>query len=278
MYRLRYHVLIIIMAHLFVMPLQAGAQNFVESFRQGKIDWSNGIAEAVGLRRPPEKSENPAQARAVAKSDAVHSARSNLLEVVGRVRIDSKTVVGDLLKRNESIRSKILDLLKKARVVDLSYHRDGSVHAAVAIELDENFKKLVLPGEIRHIEPIKSSQPLNGSGKEVYTGLVVDSRGSGIKCALVPRVLDEEGHVVYGPAYASRDYAVQKGMALYVADIKTAGVNPRVANRPLTVKGIRAAKEAQADIVISNADASKIRGSAGNLNFLQKCRVVIVLE
>jgi hypothetical protein len=276
MYRLWLFILLI--AHLSIMPLQAGAQNFVESFRQGKIDWSNGIVEAVGLSRPSAMSENPAQARAVAESDAIHSARSNLLDVVSSVRIDSKTVVGDLVKRNESIRSKIFDILKNARVVDLTYHREESVHAAVAIELDENFTELVLPDDIRRIEPIKFSQPLKGSGKESYTGLVVDCRGSGIKCALAPRVLDEEGNMVYGPVYASRDYAVQKGMALYVADMKTAIENPRVANQPLTVKGIRAAKGAQADIVISNADAAKIRGSAGNLIFLQKCRVVIILE
>ena len=34
---------------LFIWASTASAQNYVQSFEMGNIDWSNGIVEAVGL-------------------------------------------------------------------------------------------------------------------------------------------------------------------------------------------------------------------------------------
>ena len=261
-----------------ILPGLVQAQNYIQSFRHGQIDWSNGIVEAEALGKPPKKAANIAQARAMAKSEAINLARKNLVEVVNRVRIDSKTIVGNLIKQNEIIGIKITGFLKSAHVVDLSYNGDGSVKAKVSIELNKNFIDLVLPKSIRHIEPIKQSQTPIGAIRETYTGLVVDCRGFGIKSALAPKIIDEEGNVVFGTAYVSRDFAIKKGMAGYVKDIEAAKSNPRVANRPIMIKGIRTPKKAPSDIVISNSDAATIKGTASNLEFLQKGRVVIVLE
>ena len=46
------------------------AQNYVQRFANGWIDWSNRIVEAVGVGTPPFDAINPAHARAVAKSGA----------------------------------------------------------------------------------------------------------------------------------------------------------------------------------------------------------------
>ena len=268
----------ILILSFVILPGPVQAQNHIQSFRYGKIDWSNGIVEAEALGKPPKKAVNIAQARAMAKSEAINLARKNLVEVVSRIRIDSKAIIGNLIEQREIIGIKIKGFLKSAHVVDLSYNGDGSVKAKVSFELNKNFTDLVLPKSIRNIEPIKQSQTANGEVKEAYTGLVVDCRGLGIKSALAPKIIDEEGNVVFGPAYVSRDFAVKKGMAGYVKDIEAAKSSPRVADRPIIIKGIRSPKKAPSDIVISNSDAAKIRGTASNLEFLQKCRVIIVLE
>ena len=93
-----------------------------------------------------------------------------------------------------------------------------------------------------------------------------------------PKILDESGQEVYGSAYVSREFAVQQGMAGYAKDLTSSQTNPRVTNKPLTVKGLKTEGPGQSDLVISNAAAGKIRSASENLSFLKKCRVMIVLD
>ena len=96
--------------------------------------------------------------------------------------------------------------------------------------------------------------------------------------ALAPRIIDEDNNEVYGSAYASRENALIAGIAAYAKGLNAAEIHPRAGKSPLIVKGIRAANTGPCDIVVSRADAARIRGTASNLKLLQRCRVVIVLD
>ena len=93
-----------------------------------------------------------------------------------------------------------------------------------------------------------------------------------------PRILDENGKEVYGSMNVDREYAVQQGMSGYARDLTAAQSNPRVTNNPVSVKGVKTEGPGRSDIVISTADAEKIRSASDNLSFLKKCRVMIVLD
>mgnify|MGYP006354250159 FL=1 len=99
-----------------------------------------------------------------------------------------------------------------------------------------------------------------------------------IKPAMAPKVLNEDGKEVYGSAWINRDWAVREGMAGYLKDPMQAQQNPRVTDKPLLVKAIKASGDARVDMVISNADASMIHGAAQNLSFLEKCKVIILVD
>jgi hypothetical protein len=51
-----------------------------------------------------------------------------------------------------------------------------------------------------------------------------------------------------------------------------------VTNNPVSLKGIKTEGPGRSDIVISAADAEKIRSASDSLGFLKKCRVMIVLD
>lgn len=93
-----------------------------------------------------------------------------------------------------------------------------------------------------------------------------------------PKIIDENGQEVYGSAFVSREYAVQQGMSGYAKDMTAAQSNPRVTNNPLTVKGLKTEGPGKSDIVISNADASKLKSAYEHLSFMKKCRVMIVVD
>ena len=95
---------------------------------------------------------------------------------------------------------------------------------------------------------------------------------------MVPKILDEDAREVYGSAFVSREYAVQKGMSGYSTDLAAAQTNQRVADNPLTVKGLRTIGAEHSDVVISNTDAHRLRSASENLSFMRKCRVIIVID
>lgn len=112
----------------------------------------------------------------------------------------------------------------------------------------------------------------------VYTGLIVDARGLGARPAMSPKIYDENGQEVYGSAFVSREYAIQQGMAGYAKDLEKAKLNPRVANTPFVAKAIQVKGKGKADLVIDNATANQLRTIAQQQSFLEKCKVMIILD
>jgi hypothetical protein len=95
---------------------------------------------------------------------------------------------------------------------------------------------------------------------------------------MAPKILDENGKEIYGSAMVDREYAVQQGMVGYAKDLSAAQANSRVTDRPIIVKALRTSGPAKCDVVVSNSDAAKLAAAGENLSFLQKCRVMVVLD
>jgi len=252
-------------------------QEVIEQKAKGCINWSKGIVQAKGIGTLSKKLHGDVNDSSTALEDAKLDACLKIFEVVKGIRIDGTTVVGDYAAENKVIISKIEGIVKNAEVVKKEYFSDGTVEVTMEMNFKGGFAQLVLPGEIRSLESIKPMSPVKNS-YSVFTGLVVDARGLGSKPVMSPKILDETGQEVYGSAFVSREYAVQQGMSGYSKDLTAAKSNQRVAGNPLTVKGLRIEGNGHSDIVISNADASRLRSASENLSFMRKCRVIIVVE
>jgi len=252
-------------------------QDVVEQKTQGVINWSRGVIQAKGIGVLPNKLSNRVKARSTALKDATLDACRKILEVAKEVRIDGTTVIGDYEGKDDVIMSKIKSMVKNAEVVKKEYFSDGTVQVTMEMNLRGGFAQLVLPGEIKPLESIRTMTPVNNS-PSVFTGLVVDTRSLGIKPVMAPKILDENAREVYGSAFVSREYAVQQGMSGYSKDLAAAQSNQRVADNPLTVKGLRTEGVEHSDVVISNTDARRLRSASENLSFMKKCRVIIVVE
>ena len=265
----------------------------------GKVDWTNGVVMAVGIGAPPGDPVNAAQARAMAKRAAVVVAQRNLLETLKGVRVDSETVVENFIVSSDRIRTAVQGIIRGATEMKTQYMSDGSVEVTIGVKLAGQLAEELLPKPAGPAQPVvppaAPAAPAAGSGpatpaapgsaiapvapaSPMLTGLVVDSRGLNVRPAMVPRILNEEGREVYGSAFVKRDYAIQQGMAGYSKELAAAQANPRVTNNPLTVKGVRTSGTSKTDVVISNADAVTIHSAGANLSFLEKCRVMIVVD
>ena len=241
----------------------------------GKVDWTTGVITAVGIGAPPAQPANAAQARAMAERAAQVVAYRNLLEAVKGVRVDSTTTVENFIVTSDVIRTEVNGIIQGAMIMDKKYMSDGSVEVTVGMKLTGALAETLLPKT-----PLTPPTGLTGTASpgQLYTGLIVDARGLGVKPAMAPKILNEDGKEVYGSAWISRDYAVREGMVGYLKDPVQAQTNPRVTDKPLMVKALKVSGDARVDMVITNADALMLHNASENLNMLQKCRVIILVD
>jgi hypothetical protein len=110
----------------------------------------------------------------------------------------------------------------------------------------------------------------------VATGLVIDGRGMGLRPALLPRIVDQQGQELYVGQVVPRTNAVEQGVAGYAKDVQAAANNFRVTDNPAVIKAVRASGNARTDVVINQADAQTFRELGNKGDFLKYCRVIIV--
>ena len=163
---------------------------------------------------------------------------------------------------------------------DIRYLSDASLEIEMEVHMS-GISEIVLPPAGYAETPAggappsaATSAPASGS----TTGLIIDARGIGTRPAMSPKIVDQNGGVVYGPSSFTRDYAIKFGVAGYSKDIETAKSDPRVVGNPLIVRGIGVQGSNGTDIVVANGDAATIRQAESSGKVLSSCKVMIILD
>ena len=268
----------------------ADPRSLIEFKENGAIDWTTGVVEAKGIGAPAtySYSAKPQAQGEEILSEAITKAGHNLLETIVSLRIDSQNRVIDIVENFPSIMKQLRNMAQKAPEIEKlrKYQYDGTVEVWSQMSLSGGFSQLILPPEIRQIEPIKQVFKTNSPSRlrtrsrssDIFTGMIVDARNIQAVPVLAPKILDENLEEVFGPAFVSREFAVQHGMIRYTTDLLKAKLHPRVSVRPLIVKALKTIWPGRCDFIISNADAAKLRSASEHLLFMRECRVVIVLD
>lgn len=251
---------------------------------KGIVNYEDQYIEVVSIGAPPEKYYGKPQARPLCIRAAKVVAMRDILEIVQGVRIDSETMVKDYVVESDTIKAAVNGIVKNVvQVGEPNYMSDGTCEVKYRMSMKGPFMQAILPKAIADdrktdTPPPKVKPKPTPPDAEVFTGLVVDARGLGARPAMSPKVFDEDGKEVYGSLVVSKDYAIQQGISGYARDLTAAQGNPRVTNNPITVKALSAEGAGKSDLKISNEDANKLRATRENLAFMQKCRVMIVLD
>jgi hypothetical protein len=250
----------------------------------GNINWQEQMIRATGIGAPNPNVPLAAQ-RAGALEAAKRVALRNILEVVKGMAINSETTVENAMMTSDVITTKVTGIVRDFKVVDQRYMSDGSVEVDVEIPLSGILSDVLLPSQ--QGSPLAPGQayPLGVTTQSgVFTGLIIDTRmiidlnDRGLRPAMAPKILDEQGNEVYGTGYVSRDYAVQIGVVGYEKDIDRARKDERVTDNPLIINAIKTSGTNNCDVVVSNADAQKILAAAKNMNFMEQCKVMFILK
>ncbi len=299
---------IFMLLFMFVLSfcLIAQAQNVTQSFGENQsVNWTDQVVRAVGIGAPRLDLPSAAQ-RPGAITAAKYNALRNILETIKGIYLTSETTVRNAMVENDVITTKVQGVAQNFKQVgDPRYMSDGSVEITVEMPITGALLDALLPSQFGGGNLMTAGQllcPTCGqpwpSGKPaptgvtlqqfggttatassgVYTGLVVDCKGLGVRPAMAPKILDEQGNEVYGSKFVSRDWAVEIGMVGYDKDLMRARQNDRVTNNPLVIKALQASGPNKTDVVISSADAAQVHQAAANQNFLDKCKVMFIVN
>jgi hypothetical protein len=235
----------------------------------GAVDWQKKVVKCTGsgAANLRDAQGNPAVARIGAEKAAKLDAVRNCMETIKGITIQQGQTVGGALGTDKALAGKVQGIVKGYRVVDKRYFEDGGVELDVEVPMDGVLSETLLPKGEAKAPPV--------AGEPAATCLVVDARGRKVAKALGPRILDESGAEVYGPAMLNEAARRQGGGAMYAKDLdaakKAQGV--RIGDRPISVTAVGADGP---DVVISAADGAALKGK--NLGFLAEGRVLILTD
>ena len=81
------HIFTLLVLSFLIWPAPGFSKAYIQSFKNGKIDWLNGVAEAVANGSSPKGTLNLNQERTMARIEAISSARLNLLEIINGIQV-----------------------------------------------------------------------------------------------------------------------------------------------------------------------------------------------
>lgn len=111
----------------------------------------------------------------------------------------------------------------------------------------------------------------------VYTGLVVDVRGLGMRPSMSPMIVDATGRQVYPDPHhlPTVDYIQEYGVADFV---KMEQQSQRAGENPIYARAIQVKGKSRDTVVLSSADAARILEAEKQGGFLKRWRVVFLVD
>ncbi len=246
------------------------------------IDWSRGVVvthvlsqvQFDGRGTPVDQESGTVISLNRGRTGAYRKARDraveNMVRLIKGIRVDSDTVLADLLEQSDTAQRRIVNVIA-SRMKVREYPADFAASACRA-ELKIGDLLHAVPYSYPGDDfPVRIDNPIPTS----YTSLIIDTRGLHIEPMILPSIYSEGGLEVYGRYYVDIRYAGKHGIAVYAHDedeamkIRSAGGHPYY-----TV----AVKEMKGCPVIADRDIRKIFSSGDTVGQLKKCRVIFIID
>ncbi len=243
----------------------------------GAVDWASGLIQATGIGVPPDNAKSATQARAMAKRAAQVVALGRLLEIIEGIQVDSTTVVKNMILESDVVKTNVQGLVSGARVVKETAFPDGAYEVTLEINLasvQQSFRPATAPAPPAIEWKAAPPSPIP-SDDGSYTGLLINAEGLNLKECLNPKIVMEDGQVVYSQEHVDVEILGDRHVAGYVKGVENAKGHERVKAKPIMVKAVGLAKGSQTDLVIQDADAQLLHMDPKHLGFLKKAKVVI---
>lgn len=256
--------------------------DLVEDVDGLKINWSTGRMTISGIGVPGDRG-NMAYRRALSSRAATADAYRRFAGALDMVRVDTNTRVKDLAVVDDTLRTRLSDFVKSAKVLETNYWPDGSAEVVLgadlrgATSLAGLVSKSTAPAPAGSAAP--SPEPEPTPSKEVvtepvpiranYSSLIIEAKGLGAQPAIMPNVRDESGKVIDLTVGSTRRTVKYLREGAFLDN--SAGLNP------LKLAASRTQGTLRADLVLTPADAKSLKASLLEKKVADDAPIIVVL-
>lgn len=239
----------------------------------------------------PKKGTSGAQRRLTAIRAAEVAAQRALAEVLHGVSIAGETTVRDAEMESDVIKSSVNAFIKGFHPVVKDWNPESD-SALVILKVGMSgphsfgammYEKILNEPKIRqeidkpaYVPP--AVQPPPAATPQAYDGLIIDATAYSFRPALINRIFNPKGEVLYDPAKISQKVLVEQGCGEYTnsVDKARAALRKRGVNNPLVVQA--SGTVSSSDLQVNNDVALQIFSANQNSGFMADARVAFVLK
>jgi hypothetical protein len=229
----------------------------------------------------------------------IFSVHESMRQLLSEITVDHNRKVGDVLQDSPKKLNGLKDFIRGNIKVDSHYLSDGTVEVTGEIPLNESMRKLFIEppaekgvpivqllcplcnqpwpegrGVPKHFEQIINTSDISG---EHHSGLVILVKDLVFFPCLSPRIINEEGQVIYDATFADISDILRSGLVSYHRTGDDIEIAERVGEHPMMISSIGVAGKNRTDFVISVPDSKMVHSSFHNMQHLSQCKVAIVL-
>ena len=254
------------------------SEHYRESWPDGSwLDGRDGHLGTIGRIRLTQPVEAGTYRYRVSRDAAIEEARRNLRRTAPALLIDGTRRLADEPVLLERVR----------RLIDALEPRNERIGRGRFFEVEIRLPIRGLSGVLGMILEWGGTPPPASPAGDVdaATGLVIDmshlvEESQRPSVSLLPRILDEDGRVVYSIDLIDHDQARERGLVAWMmpgqedSAEETASL---IGDRPMWIRGVATGGDHRADLVIGNDDAGRVRSLGERSSILQECRVMVIM-
>ena len=216
----------------------------------------------------------------LSKAEARSDARQNLIDLIKLVNFDGR-IISELIDSDRLIGNRIETLISSAfQQGEIEYQENNQLSVALAIKMSGLAEILMdAKGYLKEDMLTEPSYLMTRSAipkGERVSGIVIDARDIYHIPAMVPKVFNEDYTLVYGPRHYTRSRSVNRGPIGYAHSMDDKTVTRRVGKNPLLIEAKSSADDI--NLMVTNADATKIRDAEKKFGVLRDCKVLVLLQ
>lgn len=236
----------------------------------------------------PKKGSIGAQRRLTAITSAKVVAQRRLAELLEGVAVVSETTVKDSELASDVIKSAVTGFIKGSQVVVQDWNdREGTALVIIKVGLNGPkgfasaiYEKILSEPKIKQeLDKPVYSPPADAAPVAVaYDGLVIDASDYSFRPALINRIFNSKGEVLYDPAKISQKVLVEQGCGEYTnsVDKARAALGKRGVKNPLVIKA--SGTVSPSDLQVADDTAVQIFSANQGSGFMADARVAFVLK
>ena len=239
----------------------------------------------------PKKGTTGAQRRLTAIRAAEVAAQRALAEILHGVSIARETTVRDAELESDVIKSSVNAFIKGFHPVVKDWNPESD-SALVILKVGMTgprsfgammYEKILTEPKIKqeidkpvYVPPAVQPPPV--AVPQAYDGLIIDATAYSFRPALINRIFNPKGEVLYDPAKISQKVLVEQGCGEYTnsVDKARAALRKRGVNNPLVVQA--SGTVSPSDLQVNNDVALQIFNANQNSGFMADARVAFVLK